>query len=87
VFYLTNTWFTSQGYRCVQPHADLKRSCNQGKQIQIVLPSKDDYEDTPYLLAKAVKLLSVLASVSFQEIVAAITFGASGAINASVPVM
>jgi hypothetical protein len=42
---------------------------DQGKLIQIVLPSKDDYEDTPYLLAKAVNLLSVLQSVSFQEIV------------------
>ncbi len=45
---------------------------DQGKPIQIVLPSKDDYEDTPYLLAKAVNLLSVLESVSFQEIVNAI---------------
>jgi hypothetical protein len=45
---------------------------DQGKPIQIVLPGKDDYEDTPYLLAKAVNLLSVLESVSFQEIVAAI---------------
>jgi hypothetical protein len=45
---------------------------DQGKPIQIVLPSKDDYEDTPYLLAKAVNLLSVLESVSFQEIVKAI---------------
>jgi hypothetical protein len=44
----------------------------RGKPIQIVLPSKDDYEDTPYLLAKAVNLLSVLESVSFQEIVKAI---------------
>jgi hypothetical protein len=42
---------------------------DQGKPIQIVLPSKDDYEDRPYLLAKAVNLLSVLQSVSFQEIV------------------
>jgi hypothetical protein len=56
---------------------------DRGKQIQIVLPSKDDYEDTPYLLAKAVNLLSVLESVSFQEIVDAITFDASGAIGAS----
>ena len=45
---------------------------DQGKPIQIVLPSKDDYEDTPYLLAKAVNLLSVLESVSFQEIVNAV---------------
>jgi hypothetical protein len=45
---------------------------DQGKPIQIVLPSKDDYEDTPYLLAKAVNLLSVLESLSFQEIVKAI---------------
>jgi phycocyanin-associated rod linker protein len=52
---------------------------DQGKQIQIVLPSKNDYEDTPYLLAKAVNLLSVLESVSFQEIV--------DAIDASVPIM
>jgi hypothetical protein len=40
-----------------------------GKPIQIVLPSQDDYEDTPYLLAKAVNLLSVLESVSFPEMV------------------
>jgi hypothetical protein len=45
---------------------------DQGKPIQIVLPSKDDYEDTPYLLAKVVNLLSVLESVPFQEIVSAI---------------
>jgi len=42
---------------------------DQGKPIQIVLPSKDEYEDKPYLLAKAVNLLSVLESSSFQEIV------------------
>ena len=45
---------------------------DQGKPIQIVLPSQDDYEDTPYLLAKAVNLLSVLKSTSFQEIVNAV---------------
>jgi hypothetical protein len=45
---------------------------DQGKPIQIVLPSKDDYEDMPYLLAKAINLLSVLESVSFQEIMKAI---------------
>ncbi|MCY7278174.1 MAG: hypothetical protein LH702_31670 [Phormidesmis sp. CAN_BIN44] len=45
---------------------------DQGKPIQIVLPSQDDYEDTPYLLTKAVNLLSVLQCVSFQEIVNAI---------------
>jgi hypothetical protein len=45
---------------------------DQGKPIQIVLPSKDDYEDTPYLLAKTVNLLSVLESVSFQDILKAI---------------
>jgi hypothetical protein len=49
---------------------------DRGKPIQIVLPSKDDYEDTPYLLAKAVNLLSVLESVSFQEIVKAINASA-----------
>jgi hypothetical protein len=48
-----------------------------GKPIQIVLPSQDDYEDTPYLLAKAVNLLSVLESVPFQEIVNAIDTSAS----------
>ncbi len=42
---------------------------DQGKPIQIVLPSKDEYEDRPYLLAKAVNLLSVLQSIPFQEIV------------------
>ncbi|KJH71342.1 hypothetical protein [Aliterella atlantica] len=45
---------------------------DRGKPIQIVLPSKDDYEDTPYLLAKAVNLLSVLESLPFQEVVKAI---------------
>ncbi|MGJ5634477.1 hypothetical protein [Nostoc sp. CALU 1950] len=45
---------------------------DRGKPIQIVLPSQDDYEDTPYLLTKAVNLLSVLQSVSFQNIVNAI---------------
>jgi hypothetical protein len=50
---------------------------DQDKPIQIVLPSKDDYEDTPYLLAKAVNLLSVLESVPFQEIVKAIDASAS----------
>lgn len=45
---------------------------DQGKPIQIVLPSQDHYEDTPYLLTKAVNLLSVLQSVSFQNIVNAI---------------
>jgi hypothetical protein len=39
------------------------------KPIQIVLPNKDDYEDTPYLLTKVVNLLSVLESMSFQEMV------------------
>jgi hypothetical protein len=48
---------------------------DQGKPIQIVLPNKDDYEDTPYLLAKAVNLLCVLESVSFQEIVNSINAG------------
>jgi hypothetical protein len=48
---------------------------DQGKPIQIVLPSKDEYEDRPYLLAKAVNLLSVLESVSFQEIVNEINAG------------
>jgi hypothetical protein len=42
---------------------------DQGKPIQIVLPSKDEYEDRPYLLAKVVNLLSVLESTPFQEIV------------------
>jgi hypothetical protein len=48
---------------------------DQGKPIQIVLPSQDDYEDTPYLLTKAVNLLSVLQGVSFQDIVDAIAIG------------
>jgi len=42
---------------------------DQGKPIQIVLPSQDEYEDRPYLLAKAVNLLSVLESAPFQKIV------------------
>lgn len=46
---------------------------DRGKPIQIVLPSQDDYEDAPYLLAKAVNLLSVLQCTSFQEIVNAIS--------------
>ena len=45
---------------------------DQGKPIQIVLPSQDEYEDRPYLLAKAVNLLSILESVSVQEVVDAI---------------
>ncbi|MBW4621925.1 MAG: hypothetical protein KME17_21495 [Cyanosarcina radialis HA8281-LM2] len=45
---------------------------DRGKPIQIVLPSQDDYEDTPYLLTKAVNLLSVLQSMSFEEMVTAI---------------
>ena len=50
---------------------------DRGKPIQIVLPSRDDYEDTPYLLTKAVNLLSVLKSVPFQEIVTEIDADAS----------
>ena len=46
---------------------------DQGKAIQIVLPSKDEYEDRPYLMAKAVNLISVLDAVSFREIVHEIT--------------
>ncbi|MGI0489456.1 hypothetical protein ACN4EK_28920 [Pantanalinema rosaneae CENA516] len=45
---------------------------DQGKPIQIVLPNQDDYEDAPYLLTKAVNLLSVLQSVSFQDMMNAI---------------
>ena len=41
---------------------------DQGKPIQIVLPSNDEYEDRPYLVAKAMNLLAVLEAVSFQEI-------------------
>lgn len=40
---------------------------DRSKPIQIVLPSQDDYEDAPYLLIKAVNLLSVLQGVSFQD--------------------
>jgi hypothetical protein len=42
---------------------------DQGNPIQIVLPSQDDYEDTPYLLTKAVNLLSVLQGISFQDMI------------------
>jgi hypothetical protein len=42
---------------------------DQGTPIQVVLPSQDDYEDTPYLLTKAINLISILQSVSFQEII------------------
>jgi hypothetical protein len=45
---------------------------DQGKPIQIVLPSQDAYEDTSYLLAKAVNLLSVLQGVSSQDVMDAI---------------
>jgi hypothetical protein len=45
---------------------------DQGKPIQIVLPNQDAYEDTPYLLTKAVNLLSVLQGVSSQDIMDAI---------------
>jgi hypothetical protein len=53
-----------------------KGADDQGKPIQIVLPSQDSYEDTPYLLTKAVNLLSVLQSMSFQEIMNAINLEA-----------
>lgn len=46
-----------------------KGTDDQGKPIQIVLPSKDDYEDTSYLLTKAVKLLSILESIPFPRII------------------
>ena len=42
---------------------------DQGKPIQLVLPSQDDFEDTPYLLTKAVNLLSNLQAMSFQEMI------------------
>ena len=45
-----------------------KGTDEQGKPIQVVLPSQDDYEDAHYLLSKVVNLLAVLKSVSFQEI-------------------
>ncbi len=48
---------------------------DQGKPIQIVLSSQDGYEDTPYLLTKAVNLLSILQGVSFQDIMDAIAIG------------
>ncbi len=45
---------------------------DQGKPIQIVLPSQDAYEDKPYLLTKVINLLSVLQSMPFQKVVMAI---------------
>jgi hypothetical protein len=45
---------------------------DQGKPIQIVLPSQDVYEDKPYLLTKVINLLSVLQSMSLPEIITAI---------------
>jgi hypothetical protein len=45
---------------------------DQGKPIQIVLPSQDVYEDKPHLLTKVINLLAVLQSTSFQEIMTAI---------------
>jgi hypothetical protein len=45
---------------------------DQGKPIQIVLPSQDFYEDKSYLLTKVINLLSVLQSMSLQEIITAI---------------
>jgi hypothetical protein len=43
-----------------------------GKPIQIVLPSRDDFEDTPHLLSKAINLLSILQSTSIRETIEAI---------------
>jgi hypothetical protein len=45
---------------------------DQGKPIQIVLPSQDAYEDRPYLLTKAVNLLCVLQGASSQDVMDAI---------------
>jgi hypothetical protein len=45
---------------------------DQGKPIQIVLPSQDVYEDKTYLLTKVINLLSVLQSMSLPEIITAI---------------
>jgi hypothetical protein len=72
VSYLQENHWISVGHPSPRLLVFEKGVDDRGKPIQIVLPSKDDYEDTPYLLAKAVNLLSVLESVSFQEIVNAI---------------
>ena len=72
VRYLQANHWMSIGYPSPRLLVFEKGVDDQGKPIQIVLPSKDDYEDTPYLLAKVVNLLSVLESVPFQEIVNAI---------------
>jgi hypothetical protein len=53
---------------------------DRGKAIQIVLPSKDDFDDRPYLVAKAVNLLAFLKDVPFQEIVHKMNADVSGAI-------
>ena len=45
-----------------------KGTDDRGKPIQIVLPSQDDYDDTPYLLAKAINLLAVLQSIPVQQV-------------------
>jgi hypothetical protein len=52
-----------------------KGADDQGKPIQVVLPSQDDFEDTPYLLTKAVNLLSNLQSIPFEEMMGAIHSG------------
>jgi hypothetical protein len=76
VSYLQQNHWMSVNHRSPRLLVFEKGIDDQGKPIQIVLPSKDDYEDTPYLLAKAVNLLSVLESVSFQDILKTINASA-----------
>jgi hypothetical protein len=49
---------------------------DRGEPIQVVLPSRDDYEDGPYLLSKVVNLLAFLDGRSFPETLSAIASSA-----------
>jgi hypothetical protein len=72
VHYLQNNHWTAINHPNPRLLVFEKGVDDQGKPIQIVLPSQDTYEDKPHLLTKVINLLAVLQSTSFQEIMAAI---------------
>jgi hypothetical protein len=72
VHYLQNNHWTAINHPNPRLLVFEKGVDDQGKPIQIVLPSQDTYEDKPHLLIKVINLLAVLKSMSFQEIILAI---------------
>jgi hypothetical protein len=72
VHYLQNNHWTAINHPNPRLLVFEKGVDDQGKPIQIVLPSQDTYEDKPHLLTKVINLLAVLQSMSFQEIMMAI---------------